>query len=250
MNIRSLVRPFKPWVIQGPTWKALVSESLPRNMILSQISSELNAAVAIAKPSENLYLGQAVGSLSGAAAALVNVAGHGEMAIQTIFPINHSDSTVMRLIDILPITVATDFEECDKVGKKGGKLLNHFGYRKQVMHLVPETLEDHAWIASALSYSMAFDPTSSMPDVMFDTKGGSIAGGVAGITSEGGIFRGSGIADREGHIVTPRESLEVSLTANGVTPDSLVELSECPDESDFVRHRFFARLVDLLRKAS
>lgn len=250
MHIRSLMRPFKPWVIPGPTWKALVTESLPRNLILSQISSELNAAVAIAKPSENLYLGQAVGSLSATAAALVNVAGHGEMAIQTIFPVIHSDSTVKRLIDILPTKVATDLDETDKVGKKGGKLLNHFGYRKQVMNLVPETLEDHAWIASALSYSLADDLTSSMPDFMFDPSGGSIAGGVAGITREGGIFRGSGIADLEGHIVTPRESLEVSLAANGVAPESLVETSECLDELGFVRHRFYARLVDLLRKAS
>jgi hypothetical protein len=237
MNIKSLIRPFKPWLIPSRTWKSI------EGLAIDSISTELGCSIVVAKPSENLYLGKPVGDISGAAAAIVNLASHGEMAVSRIVLADGSmpDKALERLVNILPTQVVVGSE---KIGLKKGKLLNHFGYRKVVMSLIPETLEDHAWIASALSYSVKA-PTA-LPDYMFDPIGGGLAGGMAGVTKDGGIFRGSGIADQDGFIITAGQALNVSLAANGVQED-VVDRAECLSDTDFHSHRFYSRLVSMLR---
>jgi hypothetical protein len=234
-----LVRTNKPWVIPAQAFEK-------SKLSLSEIANSLQAAVIVAKPSNNLYLGKPIGTrLDCVCAGIVNLASHGEMAIQQIVHNGTSDSLsdrARRLINVLPTKV--QINSGAKVGDKGGKFLNHFGYRKVVMNLVPESLEDHAWVANALSYSTS---RCLVPDFMFDPTGGGIAGGIAAQTLDGAIFRGSGIADSEGVIVSPEESLQVSLLANNISsdPKSLV-LAKNEGELEFRSHRFFARLRAML----
>ena len=241
-QIQRLVRPFKPWVIPGPSWTAISKNA-------SEIASELNAVAVVAKPSDNMYFGRPVGNLDAVSAGLANLASHGEMAVRSIHvsPIPLSPSAI-RLIDILPTKVdLVTPTETVKIGSKGGKLLNHFGYRKVVMNLVPETLSDHAWIASALSYSTI---PSTIDGFMFDPIGGGLAGGAAAVTSEGAIFRGSAIRDSEGLLVSADDSLHVSLAANGVADAKLIDKAKLTSDEEFVNHRFFVKLLDLLNRSS
>lgn len=207
--------------------------SLPRDVVLKNLSDKLGVSVCVAKPSENLYLGKPVGKLSAFAASIVNLASHGEMSVSEVVSAEALNVDDSRLINLLPtkLKIGASF-----LGDKRGRYLNHFGYRKQVMNLVPETLLDHAWIACALSYSC-----EEQHDIPFDRRGGGIAGGVAAITKQGTIFRGSGVADAEGIIVSPTDSLEVSLLANAES-NHPVDVRECL-ASEFLSHRF----LDLFR---
>jgi hypothetical protein len=230
-----LVRRIKPWVIPATQWKS-------SGLTVPQISTELDSAVVVAKPSENLYLGKSVGNLDSVSSAIVNLASHGEMAIQSIHT-SHTPlpSRAMALVDLLPTKVEFNGS---KIGSKKGKLLNHFGYRKIVMNLVPNSLEDHAWIACALSYSSV---PSSLPGIMFDPVGGGLAGGVAVETSEGAIFRGSAIDE----LVSAQESLQVSLMANGLSSDlTSFRIVECGIDNEFIKHRFFNLLTQMLNGTS
>jgi hypothetical protein len=231
---RGLVREFKPWVVQADKWKPLASDS-PN--ILNEFFRDTGLAIAVAKPSENLYLAR-----NGGIGAILNLASHGEMAAsKLILGDEQICPRLSRLLNVLPTQVEVNGL---RMGEKKGKFLNHFGYRKQVMNFVPETLADHAWIAAALSYSTVIPDT--LPDEwMFDPRGGWIAEGTAGVTREGGIFRGSAVHDADGIITTSQESLEVSLGANAHSLTDIMETSSCTPEQ-FVSHKFYATLVTLV----
>ena len=232
---RGLVGTYKPWLVPSIRWKDLSGDS---TNVLNEIFRESGSAIAVAKPSENLYLATT------GVQAILNLASHGEMAVsKLIIEDKEPCQRLTRLVNILPTRVEVNFSS--KMGEKRGKFLNHFGYRKQVMNLVPESLTDHAWIASALSYS------ARVPDVlperwMFDPQGGWIAEGVAAITKEGGIFRGFAVEDSQGIIATAQESLEVSLHANALSITEVVELVKCTPEN-FLQHRFYEKLANLAR---
>lgn len=224
-TVQSLVRPFKPWVISSTAYKTLDIGPL-------DIARELDCAVIVAKPSDNVYIGRPFGRLDSVSSGIVNLANHGEMAIHSVFIVDQKLSpTAVRLIDLLPTQVLLRDE---KMGKKRGKLLNHFGYRKAVMNIIPETLNDHAWVAAALSYNeMCFKKT------FFNPIGGGIAGGIALRTKDGSIFRGSAIADTKGIIVSASEAAIVSLLANGVDLSSVIETACCDSHEAFVDYRLY-----------
>jgi len=235
-----LFRTMKAWVVPSHVWK-------PSGLSAQEVAGKLGMAVVVAKPSNNLYLGKNVGGLDSVSAAISNIAGHGEIAIASIHNMEGEELSTQarRLINILPSKI--EFET-KKIGLKNGKLLNHFGYRKVVMNLVPESLDDHAWIACALSYSSV---SARIQGFMFDPIGGGLSGGVAVETSEGAIFRGSGIADPDGVIVSPEDSAVVSLAANGFTGELKGQkMAKIEGETEFAQHRFFSKLSDMLRKAS
>ena len=217
----------KPWVI--------AATSTAGKLVVDR------AVVCVAKPSGNQYLGMQIKGLSAQSASIVNLANHGEMAVAKIIGGDAHCEDMMRLVNILPTRIDIDGQV---IGEKKGKFLNHFGYRKIVMNFVPDSLSDHAWIACALSYSVGVVKDTK---VVFDPKGGSITGGVAGITQIGEIFRGSGIEDLDGIIVNPEQSLAVSLAANGQEEDALVDIVNCSAD-DFVRHRYYSQLVSILAK--
>jgi hypothetical protein len=230
-----LIRSFKPGVIQAEKWKLLAGQE---SDTLCGISKELGKCIAVAKPSLNLYLSSTlIGSI-------INLAGHGEMAVSRIFspyPCSQQDE---RLINLLPIQVElTHVSSIDsshgvaKVGSKMGKFLNHFGYRKIVMNIQPETLMDHAWIACALSYSILKPPR----ECKFDPQGGWIAGGIAGITKDGCVFRGSAVDDADGTVVTANESFTESLSANGRTQEEVIDIVTC-NSSQFIEHKYYKML--------
>lgn len=211
----------KPWVVpQAAKWT--------RAMILAQIKE--GSAITIAKPSLNMYIGKTIGSLSHVAASIINLASHGEMSIAEIVHDDVCTEIDTRLINLLPSKIKFGPE---LIGERKGKFLNHFGYRKNVMNFFPQSLEDHAWIACALSYSSLGEAPC------FDQRGGNIAGGIAGITQSGAIFRGSAVADTQGVIVTPTDALHVSLAANGAK--DLIDTHECTITS-FFNHKFFQQL--------
>ena len=85
-----------------------------------------------------------------------------------------------------------------------------------------------------------------MDRFMFDPQGGSVAGGIAGVTRDGGIFRGSGIADLDGVVVSPQQSLSVSLAANGLDDAAIMDIGECMSEQAFVTHRYYSILAALV----
>ena len=229
---RGLARSTKPWLIPASTWKKA------SNFDLRELSSETNFAIAVAKPSENLYLASTDGL-----GAILNLASHGEMAVSKLIDEKSSGTPlVTRLVNTLPTQVEVNGV---KVGEKKGRFLNHFGYRKQVMNLVPQSIADHAWIACALSYSTQV-PSSTPDQWMFDPQGGWITDGVAAITRDGCIFRGSGIEDSLGIVASAETSLEVSLHANAQSMQDVVEISRCTP-NDFTSHRFFSKLVSLVR---
>jgi hypothetical protein len=232
--LKGLVRPFKPWVVPAGNWKTQFSNP---DDFFQKFCHQLGLSVAVAKPSENLYLGPSDGI-----GAILNLASHGEMAIsKLLIPDKHLDPRLARLVNILPSFVEVNGE---KIGTKNGKFLNHFGYRKQVMNLVPESLEDHAWIACALSYNISIP--DELPDKwMFDPRGGWIGNGVAATTREGGIFRGSAVSDSVGEIASANESLNVSLEANAQTVDDIVDIATC-SPSDFVGHKFYSKLASIV----
>jgi len=231
---RGLVREFKPWLVPAEQWKTLASDS-PN--ILNEFFRDTGLAIAVAKPSENLYLAK-----NGGIGAILNLASHGEMAVnKLVVGDGQTCPRLSRLLNVLPTQVEVNGS---RMGEKKGKFLNHFGYRKQVMNFVPETLADHAWIAAALSYSTVIPHT--LPDRwMFDPRGGWIAEGTAGVTREGGIFRGSAIHDADGTIATSSESLEVSLGANAHSLADVMDISSCTPEQ-FVSHKFYTTLVSVL----
>lgn len=232
---KHLVRASKPWVIPSEVWKR-------SQLSLLEISQELDAAIIVAKPSDNLYIGKPVGNLDAVSAGITNLASHGEMAVGRILASSQMSPTAMGLINLLPTKVEYNGE---KIGEKKGKLLNHFGYRKVVMNLVPDTLEDHAWIACALSYSPS---VSQLSGFMFDPIGGGLAGGSALATAEGAIFRGSGISQ----LVSPEDSLFVSLLANGIDPETVAGLRTvgCGIDDDFFQHPFYKKLLRMLNGSS
>lgn len=230
---RGLARPSKPWLIPSATWKQTA------NFNLFELSKETRFAIAVAKPSENIYL-----AASDGLGAILNLASHGEMAVSRLIDGKNGvlSPLVTRLVNILPTQVEVNGT---KIGEKKGKFLNHFGYRKEIMNLVPESIADHAWIACALSYSTRIP--DSMPDKwMFDPKGGWITDGVAGTTDDGLVFRGSGVEDAIGVIATAELSLETSLQANAKSMDDVFELVSCT-VNDFVNHRFYSKLASLVR---
>lgn len=228
-TVQSLVRPFKPWVISSTAYKALGIGPV-------DIARELDCAVIVAKPSDNVYIGRPIGRLDSVSSGIVNLANHGEMAIHSVLIANHKLSpTAVRLIDLLPTQVLLGDE---KTGKKSGKLLNHFGYRKAIMNIIPETLNDHAWVAAALSYNQ-----TCLTDTFFNPIGGGIAGGTALRTKDGSIFRGSAIADTETIIVSGNEAAIVSLLANGADLSSVVETACCDSHEAFVDYRLYYSLV-------
>ena len=227
--VQSLVRELKPWVISSTAYKAL-------GVGPQDIARELDCAVIVAKPSENVYIGRPVGELDSVSSGIVNLANHGEMAIHSVVLSNQQSTlspTALRLINLLPTQVLVGNE---KTGTKSGKLLNHFGYRKVVMNVMPESLSDHAWIASALSYHK----TASSVDTFFNPIGGGIAGGTALRTKDGSIFRGSAIADTQGTVVSAKEAAMVSLMANGADPSSVVESANCDSPEAFLDHRLYS----------
>ena len=221
-----MIRAVKPWVIGRADWK-----TGPRLAVLSKLAATTNKVICIAKPSENLYLGNS------AKESILNLASHGEMSVGEIFPAE-SAPAAERLINLLPTRIRLEQPtgEILMYGKREGKYLNHFGYRKIVMNFQPETMADHAWIACALSYSVT--PDSNLP---FDEIGGGIAGGIAAITKKGGIFRGSGVKDKYGIVATPLESLHVSLSANAEDISDISDTYECSTE-EFFKHSFFRQL--------
>ena len=231
---RGLVRPFNSWVVPSEKWKNLSGDP---THVLAEIFRESGCAIAVAKPSENLYLAS-----SGGVGAILNLASHGEMAVSKLIVEGDPCPRTTRLINILPTQVEINGS---KFGDKKGKFLNHFGYRKQVMNLVPESLADHAWIAAALSYSTEL-PENLPEKWMFDPRGGWICEGVASVTKEGGIFRGSAVEDSQGVLASADESLEVSLRANAQSLKDLVDLVRCTPEN-FLQHRFYDKLVSLVR---
>ena len=225
--MKSLIRPLKPWVIPAHAWKA-------SGLTLEQIAQETRSAVVVAKPSENLYLGKSVGSLDPVSAGIANIASHGEMAVGSIISADPLTPTAFRLVNVLPSKVA--FEKA-KIGEKRGRLLNHFGYRKIVMNLVPESLSDHAWIANALSYSTKSEQT------FFDPQGGGLAGGIAAELSDGSIFRGSAIGDDQDVLVSAWDSLLASLAANGRSESEIIKTSQCALYEEFTNHRLYRKLA-------
>jgi hypothetical protein len=190
--------------------------------------------VVVAKPSANLYLGNSLGSLDPVSAGIANIASHGEMAVGSIFWSDDLSPTSSRLVNILPSKIGFG---SFKIGDKRGRLLNHFGYRKIVMNLVPESLADHAWIANALSYSTKPEQT------FFDPQGGGPAGGIAAELSDGSIYRGSAITDDHDVLVSAWDSLLVSLAANGRSESEIMRTSECMSYEEFTTHRLYGKLA-------
>ena len=228
----------KPWLIPQTAWKVLVGPGRSRESILWKIAADASATICVSKPSENLYLGQSVGALSAISASIVNLASHGEMAVAEIVSNDSLSPSDERLINLLPTRVKmTNDVGSNLIGTREGRLLNHFGYRKAVMNLVPNSLEDHAWIACALSYA-----NGSMADFPFDPRGGSITGGIAGMTKNGAIFRGSGISDSNGQLASPHDALDVSLRANAES--DLIEVFQC-SITEFMSHRFLDELLKI-----
>jgi hypothetical protein len=226
LTVQSLVRPFKPWVISSTAYKALGIGPL-------DIARELDCAVIVAKPSENVYIGRPIGRLDSVSSGIVNLTNHGEMAIHSVcIADNKLSLTAVRLINLLPSQVLLGDK---KTGTKSGKLLNHFGYRKAVMNIMPETLKDHAWVATALSYNQ-----TCLINTFFNPIGGGIAGGTALRTKDGSIFRGSAIADTQGIIVSANEAAIVSVLANGADPSSVVETACCDSHQAFVDYRLYS----------
>jgi hypothetical protein len=208
--------------------------------LLSPLAAPLvldDAAAVIAKPTRNVYLGKPVrgdggNKLDAVSAGIANLASHGEMALERILlPPAHEcivPAEALRLIDLLPSSVVVEGagEQEKRIGAKRGKFLYHFGFRKNVLHLMPETLLDHAWIACALSYS--------------ETGAWGVAGGVAALSSKSGsVFRGSGVSDFASLLISPQASLEVSLLANGHASQEIDDMAWICTPEEFENHRFF-----------
>jgi hypothetical protein len=236
-----LAHPYKPWVIPAARWK---ESGLALSDVISKLLEESPLAVAVAKPSENIYLGFPVFSATTVTAAITNLASHGEMAIDRIDTSAGSSLSVSDagLVDLLPTQIMYNGA---KIGQKNGRFLNHFGYRKIVMNFQPETLKDHAWVANALSYSSRSDMFGSTD--LFDPKGGFVAGGVAGITNSGAIFRGSAILGDTINL-SAKYSMHVSALANGVDVSEIVDVSVCDNQDSFRNHRFFKKLRDIVTR--
>ncbi len=224
--------PLKPWVVSAPTWQ---QTNVPLETLVGELINYC-PALAVAKPSRNLYLGGVCpGVPSPLSAALLNLASHGEMAVEKVFLKAAGHSDICPLIDLLPSQVEVNGL---KHGRKLGKFLNHFGYRKRAIQMRPESLADHAWIAAAMSYATEDELVSH---ALFDTKGGFAAGGCAGVMSNGYIFTGSAV--KGPHVDIPAATaLEVSLFANGAKPGDLVQVAVCETIETFRYHRFYDML--------
>ena len=193
-----------------------------------------------AKPSGNIYLGNPTATgLDSVSAAIANLASHGEMGIASIHEKDNCLSAkAMALIDLVSHSIEFIDEKTGtrKIGAKKGKFLHHFGFRKQVMNLSPESLLDHAWIACALSYSVLPVEGFICP------SGGGISGGIAArIKQDGLIFRGSAVADQQATcLISAENALEVSLLANGFSLERIESTAEVQTPEQFLHHRFFA----------
>lgn len=224
--------PKKPWLLPPN------AKPLPGGCLVS----------VVAKHTGNIYLGAAVGgaSLDAVSAGIANLASHGEMGIKRIvlptFPYSFT-LNADQLIDLLaPSAIEIEGPDHQLVETKrgGGNFLHHFGFRKTVMHLSPQTLLDHAWVACALSYSHV--PLEAFPC----PSGRGIAGGIAAVVKgEGLIFRGSGVSAesfKNSMLISPRDSLEVSLLANGRSWNDIDESASISSQDEFFSHRFFKLL--------